>query len=198
MAKATKLVDDKTSLIAHPEGGDPTRRRRSAFAEQDDGYQFIAEGFRIRFANGETIDFYAEDAAAKDAWMAALSQCIGKQSPKAIAKWTDVVLAKEKTDKSSIRQASATSSQATTAVGGDSMRKDSGNEHKEGASPNVLNSPAMTVHRCSEARDFATGWLPSPDLGVEASKATRRPGTPPLASGPGHQQKRKAVKSMIF
>ena len=80
LSKASRLIDDKSSLIADPASNAPSTpssstststagnktRRKSAFAEEDDGYQFVEEGFRLRFANGETIDFYADDRAAKE------------------------------------------------------------------------------------------------------------------------------------
>ena len=71
LSKAVRLVDDRRTLLADPvaptspakpSGGN---RRKSAFTEEDDGYQYVEEGFRIRFANGETIDFYADSKAAK-------------------------------------------------------------------------------------------------------------------------------------
>ena len=64
---------------------------------------FVEEGFRVRFNNGEVIDFYAENAAIKDEWMAALSQVVGKHqvaSPPGVAKgWTEMVLKREKSTK---------------------------------------------------------------------------------------------------
>lgn len=56
---------------------------------------FVEEGFRIRFANGETIDFYADSAAEKDGWMKVLSEVVGKDLSKARS-WTDIVIAKHK------------------------------------------------------------------------------------------------------
>ena len=70
-------------------------RRKSAFAEEEEGYMFVEEGFRVRFANGETIDFYADSAAEKDGWMKALSDVVGKDSSKP-KKWTDIVIAKQR------------------------------------------------------------------------------------------------------
>lgn len=108
LSKATKLIDDKTSLISDPTSANPSpsKRRKSAFAEEDDGYQFVEEGFRIRFANGETIDFYADNPAQKDAWMVALSQSVGKPaSNTTAAKWTDVILAKERADAKAVKAA---------------------------------------------------------------------------------------------
>lgn len=69
-------------------------RRKSAFAEEEEGYMFVEEGFRIRFANGETIDFYADSAAEKDGWMKVLSEVVGKDTTKPKS-WTDLVLAKQ-------------------------------------------------------------------------------------------------------
>ena len=69
-------------------------RRKSAFAEEEEGYMFVEEGFRIRFANGEIIDFYADKASEKDDWMIALGEVVGKDVNKAKS-WTDVVLAKK-------------------------------------------------------------------------------------------------------
>ena len=70
-------------------------RRKSAFAEEEEGYMFVEEGFRIRFANGETIDFYADSAAEKDGWMKVLSEVVGKDTTKQKS-WTDLVLAKQR------------------------------------------------------------------------------------------------------
>lgn len=81
-------------------------RRKSAFAEDEEGYMFVEEGFRLRFANGEVIDFYAENAASKDEWMAALSQVVGKQVAQQSGSskgWTELVIKREKTTKAKTR-----------------------------------------------------------------------------------------------
>ena len=72
-------------------------RRKSAFAEEEEGYMFVEEGFRIRFANGETIDFYADSTAEKDGWMKVLSEVVGKDTSKPKT-WTDLVLAKRRAE----------------------------------------------------------------------------------------------------
>lgn len=57
---------------------------------------FVEEGFRIRFGNGETIDFYADSAEAKQGWMSVLSEVIGKTDSSSSAKgWTELVLRRE-------------------------------------------------------------------------------------------------------
>lgn len=70
-------------------------RRKSAFSEEEEGYMFVEEGFRVRFANGETIDFYADSAEAKDGWMKALADVVGKESASGKS-WTGMVLARDK------------------------------------------------------------------------------------------------------
>ncbi|KAI5288390.1 Bud site selection protein bud4, partial [Ascosphaera atra] len=96
--KAVKLVDDRSILTQKETSTKGGGRRRSAFAEDEEGYMFVEEGFRIRFGNGEVIDFYADGAAQKEGWMEMLSQVIGKGSagsgsPKA---WTELVLKRER------------------------------------------------------------------------------------------------------
>lgn len=96
LAKASKLIDDKPALTqkeVSTKGG----RRKSAFAEEEEGYMFVEEGFRIRFANGEVIDFYADSAVAKDEWMKVLCEVVGKCAPSGAVKgWTEMVLKREK------------------------------------------------------------------------------------------------------
>lgn len=58
---------------------------------------FVEEGFRIRFNNGEVIDFYADTAADKEGWMKVLDGCVGKEGDNAKVKWCDMVLKREDT-----------------------------------------------------------------------------------------------------
>ena len=99
LAKASKLIDDKSALMKTGKGS----RRKSAFAEEEEGYMFVEEGFRIRFANGETIDFYADSADEKEGWMKALSEVVGKDLKNKT--WTDLVLARHRTDASRAQRA---------------------------------------------------------------------------------------------
>ncbi|KAF2144142.1 uncharacterized protein K452DRAFT_223987, partial [Aplosporella prunicola CBS 121167] len=103
LAKAAKLIDDRSTLT-QPTSSRNGNRRKSGFAEEDEGYAFVEEGFRIRFGNGETIDFYADNAEQKEAWMKVLSDTVGKQAPSAGSKaWTELVFQKEKGERSSGR-----------------------------------------------------------------------------------------------
>ena len=96
LAKASKLIDDKSTLTQKEVSGKGGSRRRSAFAAEEEGYMFVEEGFRVRFANGETIDFYADSPADKEGWMKALAEVVGKDAGKGGKSWTEVVLRKER------------------------------------------------------------------------------------------------------
>ncbi|KAL5421128.1 hypothetical protein PMIN04_005837 [Paraphaeosphaeria minitans] len=99
LAKATKLIDDKTAL-QQPSSTKTGGRRKSAFAEEEEGYMFVEEGFRIRFANGEVIDFYADTREQKEEWMKVLSECVGKDIAGGRG-WAEMVLDKERKEKRS-------------------------------------------------------------------------------------------------
>jgi hypothetical protein len=93
------LIDDKSSLTKKETTTRGGGRRKSAFAEEEEGYMFVEEGFRIRFANGEVIDFYADSTPQKEEWMKVLSQVVGKGiAPSAgpVKGWTEMVLKREK------------------------------------------------------------------------------------------------------
>lgn len=87
LSKALRVIEDKSSLTQPTVvvGSDTSttssgrRRRKSAFAEHEEAFMFVDEGFRVRFANGEIIDFYADDKAAKHAWVQGLNAVIVKQ-----------------------------------------------------------------------------------------------------------------------
>lgn len=102
MAKASKLIDDRSSLTQKETSTKNGGRRKSAFAEEEDGYMFVEEGFRIRFGNGEVIDFYADSAADKDGWLRVMSEAVGKGSSSgngALKPWADLVLKRERSMK---------------------------------------------------------------------------------------------------
>lgn len=70
---------------------------------------FVEEGFRIRFGNGEIIDFYADSAQEKEGWMKVLADIVGKGQtagvggqPKA---WTELVLKRERSIAAKIKAA---------------------------------------------------------------------------------------------
>jgi hypothetical protein len=108
LANAKRLIDDRRTLTEKETTGRGGKRRRSAFAEEEDGYMFVEEGFRIRFNNGELIDFYADSTQDKDGWMKVLSEVINRDSTsgsdddmsmssRAKGKWCELVLKREDT-----------------------------------------------------------------------------------------------------
>jgi hypothetical protein len=88
------------------------KRRKSGFAEEEEGYMFVEEGFRIRFNNGEVIDFYADTSVDKEGWMKVLDACIGKEGDGNKSGWCDLVLKREeslkrrKDDQGAVRKTS--------------------------------------------------------------------------------------------
>lgn len=69
---------------------------------------FVEEGFRIRFGNGEVIDFYADSPEDKEGWIRVLSETIGRIPDK--RGWCDLVIskeAKEKTEKEKVQATAA-------------------------------------------------------------------------------------------
>lgn len=93
LSNASKLIDDRRALTQKETTGKNGTRRKSGFAEEEEGYMFVEEGFRIRFKNGEIIDFYAESAESKEGWMKVLDACIGKSE--VASTWCDLVLKRE-------------------------------------------------------------------------------------------------------
>lgn len=197
LSKASRLVDDKSTLTADPS---PTKkgRRKSAFAEEDEGYQYVEEGFRIRFANGETIDFYADNRALKERWMGALSQVVGKPDVGTSKKaaWTDLVLARERAE-----GGSADTSSIPVKSGGTTEVRDfikpaesktarpaaerQGSFNRKPVAKSAPNSPAKGMRTAP------------PGSHAPVAMAGVRPKTPPMKPRTGHRS-RDAVKSMIF
>lgn len=69
---------------------------------------FVEEGFRIRFNNGEIIDFYADSEQDKEGWMKVLQDVIGRDglpgdddglhgASRSKGKWCELVLKREDT-----------------------------------------------------------------------------------------------------
>lgn len=212
LSKAVRLVDDRRTLLADPvTPSSPAKpvggnRRKSAFAEEDDGYQYVEEGFRIRFANGETIDFYADSKAAKEEWMTVMAQVVGKADPGSRKKgWTDLVFAHERSEgaKEAALEREAiekpllegSAAAAVAAPGGIEVRDFT----KPPQSPNKAGGAlASWPSRQPSERKPVAGQQNRQSAYVPGSAPVAgRAGTPPLSPRTGHRS-RDAVKSMIF
>lgn len=103
LSNAKRLIDDRRQLTNPETTGRGGKRRRSAFAEEEEGYMFVEEGFRIRFNNGELIDFYADTPEDKEGWMKVLGDIIGRGGDEddgsggasGRPKWCDLILKRE-------------------------------------------------------------------------------------------------------
>lgn len=200
LSKASRLVDDKTTLMADP--ASPVKsgkgRRKSAFAEEDEGYAYVEEGFRIRFANGETIDFYADSRERKEDWMVVLSQVIGKADPGADkrAMWTDLVLARERAQGPPSKPGSSDGSSSPVKTDGVDVKDFT----KPAAAPPRMNSYRKPVGAPASKSAPNSPMKSQPQRSAPmlptAAPATR-PKTPPMKPRTGHRS-RDAVKSMIF
>lgn len=187
------MVDDKNILVADPTSANPgsKNRRKSAFAEEDEGYQYVEEGFRIRFANGETIDFYADSREEKDKWIQALSQVMGKPEAGAkAARWTDLVLTRERVEGRPVDVVSS------------SPMKQSGVEVHDFTKPSPTKPRQSERKPIAPPRDASKSAPTSPAKGPSRTAPTQpsavtRPNTPPMSPRKGHRA-RDAVKSMIF
>lgn len=205
LSKAVRLVDDRRTLMADtvtpssplkPAPG--SNRRKSAFGEEDDGYQYVEEGFRIRFANGETIDFYADSKQAKEDWMTALAQVVGKADPGNRKKgWTDLVFAHERAEgareAAQEREAISRPMLEGAAAGGTEVRDFTKPPQKQESG-----ALASWPSRQPSDRKPVAGHAHRQSAYVPGSAPVgNRPGTPPLSPRTGHRS-RDAVKSMIY
>lgn len=194
LAKATKLIDDKSAL-KQPSSTKNGGRRKSAFAEEEEGYMFVEEGFRIRFANGEVIDFYADNAEQKAGWMRVLSDCVGKDIA-GNRGWADMVLDKERRDKSrAARQAADAKLPIPSSTNAPAPRPRS---HEGPGSRSVPSSPIKGRPSHSRTKSHVPSHVPPP---IEKDDRHKTAPTPRQGGGPPAvktNNRRDQVRSMIF
>lgn len=120
---------------------------------------FVEEGFRIKFANGEVIDFYAENTANKEEWMKVLSQVVGKQvgGSSSTKAWTEMVLKREKSMHQRIQsRMTSKETKAQQQTGPKSPQKASGipSPAKSAVGPSI---PPRMGHARTESYQEASG-----------------------------------------
>ena len=186
LAKASKLMDDRSAL-QQPSATKRGGRRKSGFAEDEEGYMFVEEGFRIRFANGEVIDFYADSREQKEAWMKVLSETVGKDIAQNKG-WAAMVLEKERKERK--ERAQLASTQPTTPASNVS-RPGHTRTQSHDVQPAKPSSSPVKGHARTQSH------APAPPLkDVRMSHApTPRPRTQESAARSG---RRDQVRSMIF
>jgi hypothetical protein len=154
---------------------------------------FVEEGFRIRFANGEVIDFYADSTAQKEGWMKVLSETVGKDTSSGRG-WAGMVLDKERKEKMRSQPAPQASKalRETSQANGQQQRPRS---HEGVGSQSVPSSPVKSSHH-SRTKSHVPGMPPPP---IEKD-ARHKPSTAPRqkdATG-AKPNRRDQVRSMIF
>lgn len=190
LAKATKLIDDKTAL-QQPSSTKTGGRRKSAFAEEEEGYMFVEEGFRIRFANGEVIDFYADSREQKEGWMKVLSDCVGKDAAGGRG-WAEMVLEKERREKRSHAEPMPKPKRESTAANTQQTRPRS---HEGTAGSQSV--PSSPVKRPSHSRTKSA--VPAPPPPIEKDEQHKSGAAVRRKEVPGsNSSRRNQVRSMIF
>jgi cell division septation protein DedD len=155
---------------------------------------FVEEGFRIRFANGEVIDFYADNAESKAGWMSVLTDCVGKDVAGNNRGWASMVLDKERRDR-------ARSQVAPPLRQAKPPRESMGNDRpRTQPSQAVQSSPVKSrpSHGRTKSHIPSTAAPPPP---VEKD-ARHKPAPPPAPrtrdAAPAKTNRRDQVRSMIF
>lgn len=129
---------------------------------------FVEEGFRIRFGNGEVIDFYADSAPEKEGWMNVLSETVGRGyaagagQPKA---WTQLVLRRQR------------SFQA----------KNGSNNNSSAAAPTLAASQPSSPRKPVSTPSTMSPWPPANSNGFSASQNTTSRKPVPASSAPVSQ-----------
>jgi len=156
---------------------------------------FVEEGFRIRFANGEVIDFYADNTKAKDEWMRVLSQVVGKELTSQKVTWSSAVLARQRAiaAKNGNKAHHLEEEKLPVRCGSVSTVKKA----------SLAASPSKKVERKVEViEEEPVGYQPSPPAATAEEKmnASKRFSAqpPPKEKGASARGKRQAIKSMIF
>jgi hypothetical protein len=133
LAKATKLIADRNTLLNPDVKGPGKTRRKSGFSEDEEGFLFVEEGFRIRFGNGEIIDFYADSAEDKQGWTKILSETIGRIPEK--RGWCDLVLNKETRERAEKERVQATAAKVKAAQMQMRQHAQQNQQHNQPTSP---------------------------------------------------------------
>jgi len=140
LSKAVKLINDRQTLVENTVAGPGKTRRKSGFSEDEEGYMFVEEGFRVKFANGEVIDFYADSSEEKQGWLKILGETIGHVPDS--RGWCHLVLAREVKIKSEREKKDMATEKLRVAQ--QQMRQQPSAPHE---GPTHTNGPKSSTHR---------------------------------------------------
>ncbi|KAF1935749.1 DUF1709-domain-containing protein [Clathrospora elynae] len=193
LAKASKLLDDKSAL-QQPSSTKTGGRRKSGFAEDEEGYMFVEEGFRIRFANGEVIDFYADSREQKEAWMKVLSETVGKDIANNKG-WAAMVLEKERKEKAGKSQTGAPVSPAKPLQNSANANRPN---HQRTQSHDANAQPYTRPFSSSPVKGHARTKSDAPAPPLKDLRMSQAPPPRPRTQEHGKPGRREQVRSMIF
>jgi hypothetical protein len=160
---------------------------------------FVEEGFRIRFANGEVIDFYADSREQKEAWMKVLSETVGKDIAQNKG-WAAMVLEKERKEKASRSQLGAPVSPTKTASPTKSLPDNASASrppHQRTQSHDVVSKSIPTSPVKGHSRTQST-QSPAPTPPLKDVRMSQAPPPRPRPQEQGRTGRRDQVRSMIF
>ncbi|KAH3968374.1 hypothetical protein HBH98_171420 [Parastagonospora nodorum] len=194
LAKATKLFDDKGAL-QQPSSTKTGGRRKSGFAEDEEGYMFVEEGFRIRFANGEVIDFYADTREQKEGWMKVLAETVGRDIT-AKKGWISMILEKERKEKAARSQAGVPAQQARPLQENSNANRPT---HQRTQSHDVFAAPQSKSVPSSPVKGHSRTQSNAPTPPAKDHRMSHAPPPRPReANKTGSSGRREQVRSMIF
>ncbi|KAF2027582.1 DUF1709-domain-containing protein [Setomelanomma holmii] len=194
LAKATKLFDDKGTL-QQPSSTKSGGRRKSGFAEDEEGYMFVEEGFRIRFANGEVIDFYADTREQKEGWMKVLSETVGKDLA-AKKGWISMILEKERKEKAARSQAGVPAQQSRPLQENPNKGRP---HHQRTQSHDVFSQQYSKSVPSSPVKGHSRTQSHAPAPPAKDQRMSQAPPPRPRDAGKtGSSGRREQVRSMIF
>ena len=155
---------------------------------------FVEEGFRIRFANGEVIDFYADSTEQKEGWMKVLSETVGKDAGSGRG-WAGMVLDKERKEKMRSHPAAQASPSKALRESLQANGQQRPRSHEGVSSQSVPSSPVKSNHH-SRTKSHVPVMPPPPiekDARHKASTAPRQ-----KDGAAAKTNRRDQVRSMIF
>lgn len=170
-------------------------RRKSGFAEDEEGYMFVEEGFRIRFANGEVIDFYADTREAKEGWMKVLSETVGRDIA-AKKGWISMILEKERKEKATRSQAGVPTQPSRALHENPNANRPS---HQRTQSHDVFAQPQSKSVPSSPVKGHSRTQSHAPAPPAKDHRMSQAPPPRPRDNGKtGSSGRREQVRSMIF
>lgn len=156
---------------------------------------FVEEGFRIRFANGEVIDFYADTREQKEGWMKVLSETVGRDIA-AKKGWISMILEKERKEQAARSQAGVPTQQSWAFQENGNTNRPS---HQRTQSHDVFATPQSKSMLSSPVKGHARTQSHAPTPPAKDHRMSQAPPPRPRETNKaGSSGRREQVRSMIF